>query len=102
MAVIYEVTVCVPTALADDYLHWLRAHVDQMLALPGFEEAALETLLADLADGECGWCVRYRLRDRQALDDYLREHAPRMRADGLARFGDRLRASRRVLEPMGL
>lgn len=100
MAVIYEVTVCVPSARADEYLHWLRAHIVQMQALPGFEDAALEVLCADVADGERGWCVRYRLRDRQALDDYLREHAPRMRGEGLARFGDCLRATRRILEPI--
>jgi hypothetical protein len=44
--------------------------------------------------------VRYRLRDRAALDDYLRDHAPRMRAEGLARFGDAFRAQRRVMLPL--
>lgn len=99
MAVIYEVTVHVRGDLADAYLGWLRAHIAQMLALPGFQDAALEALLDD-APGERGWCVRYRLRDLPALEDYLRQHAPRMRADGLARFGDGLRAQRRILEPL--
>lgn len=98
MAVIYEVTVQVPTSRGDEYLTWLRAHIAQMLALPGFEGAALEALL-DESPGERGWCVRYRLRDRAALDDYLREHASRMRAEGLARFGNGLRAQRRILAP---
>ena len=43
-------------------------------------------------------CVQYTLRDRASLDAYLRDHAPRMRAEGEARFGGRFRASRRVLE----
>lgn len=99
MAVIYEVTVQVPASIAEAYLAWLREHIGQMLALPGFEDAALESL-CDADAGQHGWCVRYRLRDRVALEDYLREHAPRMRADGLARFGAALRAQRRVLEPI--
>ncbi|MBS0194027.1 MAG: DUF4286 family protein [Proteobacteria bacterium] len=99
MAVIYEVTVHVAEARAADYLAWLREHVAQMLALPGFEGAAMEALL-DETPGERGYCVRYRLRDRDALEDYLREHAPRMRAEGLARFGDGMRAQRRVLAPL--
>ncbi len=99
MAVIYEVSVHVPAALAESYLAWLREHIGQMLALPGFEEAALEAICDD-PPAQRGWCVRYRLRDRQALEDYLREHAPRMRADGVARFGDALRAQRRILEPI--
>lgn len=99
MAVIYEVTVHVRETLADDYLAWLREHVGQILALPGFEDAAMEALLDD-SPGERGWCIRYRLCDRGALDHYLREHAPRTRAEGTARFGDAMRAQRRVLEPI--
>jgi antibiotic biosynthesis monooxygenase (ABM) superfamily enzyme len=96
MAVIYEVTLHARAEIADAYLAWLREHVAEILALPGFEGAEMLALL-DEAAGERGWCVRYRLRDRAAFDDYLREHAARMRADGIARFGDGFRAERRVL-----
>jgi hypothetical protein len=41
--------------------------------------------------------VQYALVDLTALDGYLREHAPRLRAEGVARFGDRVRAQRRIL-----
>jgi hypothetical protein len=41
--------------------------------------------------------VQYRLIDAAALEAYLRDHAPRLRADGVARFGERFRAQRRVL-----
>lgn len=42
-------------------------------------------------------CCHYPLRDQAALDDYLREHVPRLRADGQARFAGKFSASRRVL-----
>jgi len=99
MAVIYEVTLHVDDAIAAEYLAWLRAHIGQVLALPGFEEAELAALEEDDA-GQSAWCVRYRLRDRAALDAYFRDHAARMRADGTARFGDAFRASRRILLPI--
>jgi hypothetical protein len=38
------------------------------------------------------------LADRAALDAYLREHAARMRQAGIDRFGDRFRATRRILD----
>ena len=98
MAVIYEVTLHVRSEIADAYLAWLREHIAEMLALPGFEAAELHALITETST-EHGWCVRYRLHDRNALDDYLREHAPRMRAAGIARFGDGFRAERRVLTP---
>jgi dipeptidyl aminopeptidase/acylaminoacyl peptidase len=48
-------------------------------------------------DDSIGWCVHYRLRDRAALESYLREYAPQMRAEGIARFGTQFRAERRIL-----
>jgi hypothetical protein len=98
MSVVYEVNLAVEAAVLDEYRAWLRAHVDEILALPGFTGATLW----DVVDppppaGQAHLCVQYALRDAAALDDYLREHAPRLRADGVARFGTRVVATRRVL-----
>lgn len=99
MAVIYEVTLHAQPEIADAYLAWLREHIAGMLALPGFVSAELDELLTE-STTERSWCVRYLLADRSALDDYLRDHAPRMRAAGIARFGNAFRAERRVLMPL--
>jgi hypothetical protein len=45
-------------------------------------------------------CAQYRMRDSDALDAYLRDHAARMRADGVARFASGFSAERRVLLPL--
>ena len=95
--VIYEVSVDLESAIADDYRRWLRQHVAQMLALPGFVSAQVFDVLEPASDGRVACCVHYRVRDATALADYLRDHATRMRNEGAARFGDRFRASRRVL-----
>ncbi|MGY0505690.1 DUF4286 family protein [Luteimonas sp. e5] len=95
---IYEVNLWVDAAIADDYRAWLARHVDQMLALPGFVEARVFEVLEPAPEqGEIALCVQYRLRDANALDAYLRDHAPRMRAEGSQRFTGRFRATRRVL-----
>lgn len=96
--VIYEVNLDVDAAIRADYLAWLRAHVAEIRALPGFTGAELlEVFDPAPADGRFALCVQYRLVDAAALDTYLREHAPRLRADGTARFGDRFQARRRVM-----
>ncbi|MEZ5465822.1 MAG: DUF4286 family protein [Lysobacteraceae bacterium] len=95
----YEVTLDVETAIADDFLAWLRRHVDEMLALPGFTHATLHSLDTDDAERR-GFCVRYRLTGREALDAYFHDHAERMRAGGIQRFGDTMHASRRILSPL--
>ena len=65
-----------------------------MLALPGFIEAnTLEPV--DDGDGRIH-SVQYVLSDQAALDTYFAEHAERMRAPGIAQFGDDLSAKRSV------
>lgn len=95
--VIYEVNLDVDAALAAEYRAWLREHVAQMLALPGFVSARTFEVVDPPAPGRLCLCVHYRLRDAAALQAYFEQHAARMRGDGAARFGDRVRASRRVL-----
>lgn len=100
-ALIYEVNLDLDAAIADDYLIWLREHIAHLCTLPGFLGARLHTVSDPAAEaGRVALSVHYRLRDQAALDDYLREHAPRMRADGISRFGGRFNASRRVLQPL--
>ncbi|HZH42588.1 MAG TPA: DUF4286 family protein [Lysobacter sp.] len=97
-AVIYEVELDVDAAVADAYRAWLDAHIREILALPGFTGARLFVVDDPApAPGRIVLCVQYALRDGAALDAYLREHAPRLRADGLARFGGRFVARRRVM-----
>lgn len=99
--VIYEVTLHVRTARQVEYRAWLAAHIEEILALPGFTGAQVHELLEPVApDGWPGLCVHYRLVDAEALAIYLQDHAPRLRADGLARFGEDFRAQRRVLRPL--
>jgi antibiotic biosynthesis monooxygenase (ABM) superfamily enzyme len=97
--IVYEVNVAVRREIEADYRQWLDGHVREIVALPGFLGARVfERREPAAADGEFALCMQYRLRDAAALADYLCEHAPRLRADGIARFGDRFRAERRVLE----
>jgi len=96
--IVYEVNVALDAAIEGDYRAWLDAHVRQILALPGFTGARIFDVVEPQPDsGRIALCVQYALRDAAVLDAYLRDHAPRLRADGVARFGDRFRAQRRVL-----
>lgn len=98
---IYEVTLDVDASIRGEFLGWLRPHIAEICALPGFLGADLhEASDPAPAAGRLTLCVRYRLRDASALEHYLRDHAPRMRADGLARFEGKFQASRRVMRTL--
>lgn len=98
--VVYEVNSTVDADLRADYLAWLRPHVDEILALPGFIGADAFEVREPAETGEARFCMQFRLVDAAALQAYLHNHAPRLRADGVARFGARMRAQRRVMVPL--
>lgn len=96
--VVYEVDLDLEAAIAADYVAWLQAHVREILALPGFLEARVSQVEEPAAEPDRAWlCVHYVLRDAAALEAYLRDHAPRLRAEGQVRFGGRFQARRRIL-----
>ena len=98
--VIYEVNIGLDAAIEAEYRAWLRAHVEEILALPGFIDARLSDVVdPPPAPGRVAICTHYRLRDQAALQDYFERHAPRLRGDGIARFGGRFVATRRILGP---
>jgi hypothetical protein len=69
-------------AVADEWLRWLReGHVADVLA-GGAERAVIVRLDGPGREFE----VRYEFPSREAFDRYLADHAPRLRAEGLARF----------------
>lgn len=94
--VVCEVNAHVDASVAGAYLDWLRPHVREILAIEGFVEAVLYEREAE-PDGRRHWTVQYVLRDRAALDAYLEHHAPRLRQDGIDRFGTHLTTDRRIL-----
>jgi Domain of unknown function (DUF4286) len=94
--ILYEVRIAVDRDIAVDYRSWLELHIQEILTLPGFEFA--ELLREEGSTEREIFVTHYWLRDRDALEGYLRDHAPRLRADGLQRFGGRFSADRRVLE----
>lgn len=96
--IVYEVNLEVDAAILPEYRRWLDAHIHSILGLPGFVSAdRFDVREPPAAEGRHGLCVQYRLRSEEDLQRYLREQAPRLRADGEQRFGSRFTARRRVL-----
>lgn len=86
--VVYTVTAeLVDQEIAREYVAWLRAgHLREVVELGG----ALEARVVELdAEGLGGVRVQstYVFANRGKFEAYVRDHAPRLRADGLALFG---------------
>jgi hypothetical protein len=76
-----------------------------MLKFEGFKSAELfsrnpEDEGQPKDDEHFYFTVQYKLASRAALDDYIKNHSPKMRQEGLDRFGTKFSATRRILNKM--
>lgn len=93
--VIYEVRLTVTSEVEADFDDWLAEHTRRMLAFEGFGSARV-IRPEPAPDGRPRRIVRYHLRDRAVLNDYLENHAAAMRAEAVERFGEALQAERDI------
>ena len=96
MTVVYEVNLTVDPDVAARFRSWLPTHVEEVCRLSGFIGAEVLEVI-EPSGAHRAYRISYTVRDQDALSDYLRDHAPRMRQDGISRFGDRFGAVRRIL-----
>lgn len=69
-------------ALADEWLLWLTSgHIAEVLA-----GGATDAEVIELDGPERSFEVRYHFPSRAVFERYEKEHAPRLRAEGLRRF----------------
>lgn len=71
-------------AVAAEWVGWLRdGHLADVIAAGALDA---EVVAMEGAATPVAYEVRYRFADRASLERYFTEHAPRLRAEGLARF----------------
>jgi len=71
-------------AVAEEWIAWLReSHLADVCAAGALDA---EIIRMDSEAATCRCQVRYHFSSRQAFDAYQRDHAPRLRAEGLKRF----------------
>lgn len=90
MGLLYTVTATISDpATKAEYAAWLLGgHIQQVIA-GGADSAMVVELTEPAVPGESKVAVHYRFRNEQTLKTYVDVHAPALRADGLARFGNR-------------
>ena len=96
--IIYNVTINVDESIHDEWLSWIKEHIPQVLATGKFSEAKLTKVLVEEDKGGVTYSIQYRAHSREALDNYYRDHAERLRQKGSARFADKMLAFRTELE----
>ncbi|MDH5582128.1 MAG: DUF4286 family protein [Bdellovibrionales bacterium] len=90
--ILYEVSIKVDMDVLEPYMDWLEDHVQQILKIDGFSKAEV-------------WCDKdknneiichYHLETEKHLEDYINNHAPSLRSDGMKKFEGKFVINRRT------
>lgn len=99
--IIYNVTLHVEDAACEAWVAWMQnTHIPEVLATGKFREARLCRVLTEGSQGGSSYAVQYLATDREMLQRYYREDAPRLRQALADRFGELVVAFRTELELM--
>jgi hypothetical protein len=91
--VIYEITAIVRADLVEKYEEYMRErHIPDLLETGYFLAASISR------SEENRYRIRYEARGQNALDEYLKSHAARLRGDFLEHFPEGVEVSREVWE----
>lgn len=97
--IIYNVTVNIDNAVADEWLKWMKAvHVPDVMRTGLFISNHIYKILADEDSGGQSYSVQYVCENMEKYDTYREKFAAALQADHAKKYKDRFVAFRTLLE----
>ena len=97
--IIYNVTVNIHESVHDQWFSWMQEkHIADVLATGKFTSARMVKVLIEEEMGGITYSIQYTTENKETLQKYYDEDAPRLREEGLRLFGDKMLAFRTELE----
>ncbi len=97
--IIYNVTVNIDNAIADEWLQWMKeVHVPDVLKTGLFIGNDIFKILADEDSGGQSYSVQYKCASMQHYNEYREKFAPALQAEHFKKYKDRFVAFRTLLE----
>lgn len=97
--IIYNVTINIDDSVHDQWLAWMmEKHIPEMMETGKFFKAKIVKVLVVEEMGGTTYSIQYFTENKDTLEAYYKEDAPRMREEGQRLFGDKMLAFRTELE----
>ena len=97
--IIYNVTTNIHESVHDQWMTWMQEkHINDVLATGKFSSARMVKVLIEEEMGGITYSIQYITENKETLQRYYDEDAPRLREEALALFGDKMLAFRTELE----
>lgn len=96
---IYNVTTNIDKSAHEEWLKWMNEiHIPDVLATGKFINAKMSRVLVEEEMGGITYSVQFTVVDKQTLQKYYNEDAPRLREDALKLFANKFVSFRTELE----
>lgn len=97
--IIYNVTINVDETIHDEWMEWMKnKHIDEVVATGCFQKARMVKVLVEEEMGGITYSVQYFAPNREMLERYKTEFAPKLKQEGLKLFADKVLTFRTELE----
>lgn len=97
--IIYNVTSNIDESIQTQWLEWIQGkHIPDVLATGKFNSARLVKVLVEEEMGGVTYAVQFTTDNKETLERYFAEDAPRLRAEGQKLFADKVLSFRTELE----
>ncbi len=96
--IIYNVTVNIENDVHDEWLQWMKTkHIPDVMATGYFIEQKLCRVLVEEEQGKT-YSFQYTAKNMENVQEYIDNHAPRLRKEVTDKYGDKFVAFRTLLE----
>jgi hypothetical protein len=96
--ILYNVTVSIDPAIADEWLSWMRQqHIPDVMSTGCFLESRISRVHGE-EEGGITYAVSYVSPNQATMDIYQNEYSPRLQAEHTTRYQGRFAAFRTFLQ----
>ena len=96
--IIYNVTVNIDDSVRDEWMKWMKeVHIPDVMATGYFLENKFCKIMVEEDQGS-SYSIQYRCANMTDLQEYQREHAPRLQKEHRDRYEGKFVAFRTLLE----
>lgn len=96
--IIYNVTVNIENDVHEEWLEWMKTkHIPDVMSTGYFLENKICKVLVEEEQGTT-YSVQYTAANMKDLEEYQKNHSPRLQKEVADKYGDRLVAFRTLLE----
>ena len=96
--IIYNVTINIENDVREEWLQWMKQkHIPDVMATGYFTENKICKVLVDEEQGTT-YSIQYTCANLEDLEEYRRDHAPRLQKEVNDKYANKFVAFRTVLE----